>query len=562
MTIPNNISTLVQELACEPFVIFAGAGISYPSGLPIAAELTTTVLDLLPLSNSDRDALRLAKLPFEAFIETLSQICDVSHLYEIYRQGIPNANHHLCVQLCARGYSPVVVTTNFDLLFENAFEFASIHAEKYWRNDELAMIGWNGHAPKIIKVHGSIEDERSLAITIRQVAGQKHLEGRTALIEQVFGSKVCNSALVLGYSCSDKFDINPVLRRISGERTKVILVMHNTSKTSEAKIEILGRSTLAGPFSSFPGFLVECDTRLFVNEIYRRILKQPLPEESLPGWDWRSMVSEWFGSALNKHGTAFSFYAAGRLLKAASMPQKSIAYLEHALKAHPSPSLLINILQGIGDNHRDLGNLEDAQRNLRRVLRRVRHASMTKEHARALLSWGVVKADLKKYELSIRYYRKAEQLARQCDDPDLEAISIGNAGIALKNLGGTKRFKKAIRNHMRALEIARESGDKRSEGRTLGNLGITYSRTGDIPTAMKYYEMARSIAENLGDDYHTAIWLANEGEDCMAINYTRAITLLSDAIRIFSNIGSEQWVEYCRQLLDEHLKNNSKYQHE
>jgi hypothetical protein len=78
----NESSTLniANVLAPKSFTIFCGAGISINSGLPSAKELEHSILNRLSVDRSDISAVLESSLPFEAFMEILSDYSDASKI--------------------------------------------------------------------------------------------------------------------------------------------------------------------------------------------------------------------------------------------------------------------------------------------------------------------------------------------------------------------------------------------------------------------------------------------------------------------------------------------------
>ena len=83
-------SEIASSSGKSEWAIFCGAGISWNSGLPLADELKRSILHTLPMNAAQRDQIMSSDLPFEAFLETLSEIVDISRLIDIFDQGAPN----------------------------------------------------------------------------------------------------------------------------------------------------------------------------------------------------------------------------------------------------------------------------------------------------------------------------------------------------------------------------------------------------------------------------------------------------------------------------------------
>jgi NAD-dependent SIR2 family protein deacetylase len=125
----TTVDAVTSLLTGRRAVVFAGAGISRDSGLPVANDLTDEILQRLQMSPAGKRALAEARPPFELFIETLAGCSDITALYQIYQAGAPCLLHHYCVQQARSSLLSAVVTTNFDQLFELALDESGIDYE-------------------------------------------------------------------------------------------------------------------------------------------------------------------------------------------------------------------------------------------------------------------------------------------------------------------------------------------------------------------------------------------------------------------------------------------------
>ncbi len=540
---------LAARLTGRRLAVLAGAGISRDSGLPIANELTDEIQRQLRVPRATRAVLGSAKLPFELFIESLAGCSDVTPLYEIYQGGSPCAFHSLCAHLRQRGLLTAIVTTNFDDLFETALGAAGLAYERLWQEPDF--LGWTSSigALPLVKIHGSAHDPHSLGITIRRVANQRGVQAREVAIREVLLASPSEAVLVVGYSGSDRFDINPILGRLAGTAPTVVLVEHTGGTGSTALVEPLLGHPDAGPFAALDGIRVACNTSGLTGELLTATGIAAGPPALSPHPDWHSLVRRWCIQALASQGEAFRPYAIGALLRAGARPRHSRPWFAKALRMPACPWLEIEAQLSLSRSERDAGDRPDVARSAAVIaLRLARRARQPKLESGALVELGVLSADLRRYEHAIRYYKMAEKLARASGDMEKLGVCLGNASIARKHLGGTRRWARALRDYDTALDIARVAGDKRSEGRTIGNIGILHSVMGSPSIAILHFKQAAEIARELGDIYHEAIWLVGEADDCFATDSTQAIDLVRRARRMFAALSSAR-VREC----DEHL---------
>jgi len=284
VAIALDFSTCLQEIAdsvrLRQLSLWAGSGISHepPSALPLANELKFYVLEQIcdfgdlrglyesRLQEGKDIGEKIRSYPLEAFLEGISENHDILRsIAEVFRQGSPNSNHITIARLLQRGLVREVLTTNFDLLIEKALEQTGEHIgvnyEVYFTEDEFSGIDTHPPLPAIFKIHGSAGDEGSMRVTLSQVASQRLSQGRAKVLEHFLASER-GIVLVLGYSASDDFDINPVLSAIDPKKT-IIFVSHTPGEHEVRE--------LPQHFRNFRGWRMICDTNE-VTECLRRVL--------------------------------------------------------------------------------------------------------------------------------------------------------------------------------------------------------------------------------------------------------------------------------------------------
>jgi NAD-dependent SIR2 family protein deacetylase len=122
------IDELVELLRKKEVMIFAGAGISKPSGLPLAKEFKVNLIEALCSDSEnilkdfyERNKDELEKAIDNIMMEKIMQIfrdnIGEASLYalNIYKNGEYNYLHSSIAKLCNLGYLNVIFTTNFDL---------------------------------------------------------------------------------------------------------------------------------------------------------------------------------------------------------------------------------------------------------------------------------------------------------------------------------------------------------------------------------------------------------------------------------------------------------------
>ena len=211
----------------------------------MAVELVKHVLTELGASQEDIATLTgLGKLPlpFESYIEVLLEN-GIDFISEVYAEGEPNPNHILFAKMMKMGYLRTIVTTNFDRLIERALDAEGLAAGSGYDliscESDFARIDWSEEKCRLIKIHGSVDDPITLAATISAIAARGPCELRRSVVEQVFSTSVHADVLILGYSCSDVFDIAPQIESL-GLLGEIISFVHGRSRKEYTIEKIIG----------------------------------------------------------------------------------------------------------------------------------------------------------------------------------------------------------------------------------------------------------------------------------------------------------------------------------
>ena len=276
---------------------FYGAGISIKSGLPAGFQLKSTLVGGCTAVNRDIDSVCRTALPLEDILDNFSVYTNIDPLLRIFENGKPNATHILLAHLIDSGFVNDVCTTNFDCLVEKSLhacgpiDFNLLTSDQYNKNPTI---------PTIFKLHGTISDRKSMMLRIRDVARKKRNKLTIDALNHIFSTGPHDVVLVMGYSCSDHFDINPIIRNMSGPR-KTILYLKHCEKGSDTP-QILNLET---PFEGYDGSSLVVNTDTFMSDLLNGLMphiKDPVrlkksllvaktdrPDLNL----WKARVEEW-----------------------------------------------------------------------------------------------------------------------------------------------------------------------------------------------------------------------------------------------------------------------------
>lgn len=542
------IDSLAATIASQQHALWLGAGISLHSGVPTVGPLRTELLYGLGLSENDAKEYESSNVPFESLFEVLLSTTDCRTLIEVFRGGFPNLAHRVAALLAEKNLVRTIVTTNFDMLIEVALEARGVKFDLFASDSELPSINWESNVLRLIKLHGSIADYDGLGLTVRRVAARQHADIRGNVIRHLLENESLGGLVVLGYSCSDHFDVTPAAKSISRLDRKVLYVSHNESRSAQSSVS-LRIAMPNNPFSGFDATCLSCNTSILLENIWRNLSADPIPSSSPIALPWQSIVKSWLDDLRQSQPRGLPSYICGLILKSANLWQKSNKHLKSAIVRGLPPKTTVRTMLAMGNNYFDLGQYTEASTILVEAeITAHTHADIAAE-ARILNSRGMVAAAENDFDSAIDLYQRALPLSVEAKDRESEGKCYGNLGIAYKNRNAEGDYQRAIDSQVIAKSIAAEIGDKRSEGRTLGNIGLVYRMMNDLPKAFQYYTDARMIAEALGDFLHVGIWLHNAGEDMMAIDPFQAKRLLMQSQEIFMKLEQGHFAKQSETLL-------------
>ena len=226
------VNKLISDLT-RRVVFFVGAGISFPSGIPLFRELNEQVIRLTTGNKQNVDYKFLSEsLRPEVVLQILEEELGQKVLtcLEAFIGHDPNPNHFFLAEALRRGNW--VFTTNGDNLIEKACELRGIDIKNrvFYTDEHFKQFGellksisnpQNTPGGYIFKLHGSVEEDkegderfRTFLLTLHQVG-----HGLSPSKEYVLKYFLQNfDFCFMGYSCLDDFSIFPVLRDTDSDR--------------------------------------------------------------------------------------------------------------------------------------------------------------------------------------------------------------------------------------------------------------------------------------------------------------------------------------------------------
>lgn len=541
---------------------FCGAGISVNSGLPTANDIVDAVLSLLPANKATRKHISRADLPFESFMDILKNMVGIDELFKIFRLGKPNATHRFLAALLRRRLITTIGTTNFDTLIESALaEGGAVDGWSYatlCSTTDFSGCKWSDECSKLVKLHGSIPLPETVAISIREVASRILSGGRRQAIEHIFSKDSHDAVIVIGYSCSDIFDISPAIQSLSGTKAEIILVEHLPSNKPQREAEDISAAPMRNPFLNFSsGHRYYANTDEVIAEVCRK-LDMVLPAISLDPprehSEWRILASDWQNAVIGRYSEAALEMTLGVLLNQVGEPTKAFACFERSLSharrcsdLHTEIMALVN-LAGVMvalANHEDaLAHLESAER-LMKLMKGVRD-----DRLGLAIALGIARLRMAEdIGLALTLFESLAPQIKILKDP-VEVAFLGDLGVCHLHLGS---YDLALRFFGDSLDLAREIGDKHGEGLRLGNLGQLHSMKGLIFDAISCFQQARVISDQLGDFMASGVHSFNLATCYLAISIpNQARTELKLAVRLFRKVvpSNHRSVVQAQQLLE------------
>jgi tetratricopeptide (TPR) repeat protein len=533
-SIDELIFELKESVDGKKLAVFCGAGIAFNSGLPLAKELVREILIKLDTPENERENIILrSDLPFESFIETLRENSNADKIFDIFNLGEPNITHILLAKLAKAKYLKTICTTNFDQLIEKALEKEGLKQgadfEVYYKEDDFDKVEWNNSKIVVLKLHGSVEDRENMAITLKQVTNRVLSIQRQKIIEHIFSKGNHEYVLVLGYSCSDLFDVSPAIEAIQNSHKKVILVEHNIG----GSVNQIERKDTQNSFKKFSGSKwVLYDTDKLIESLWDFYF----PDHK----EWKEYVSSWYSENDLIYGSLLKYSILGDILFKIAEYIRALPYYQQALSVSEkigNKGIEIECLGNLGSVHAVLGQNHEAIEFFEKSYNIAMQISDIEEAVNSLGNMGVAYFNLGEYYDAIKYQEQALSFAKQINDKERMQTWLGNLGNIYMILG---EYHKAVDYYKQAINMAIHASEKHDEGLGYGNMGMAYLCLHEYAEALKYFELSLTIARQLGDKHSEGVRLGNLGNTYLYLGeYTEAIKNFGHALQIAEDSGDK-----------------------
>jgi tetratricopeptide (TPR) repeat protein len=549
--VDHTINKIIAGIKLNETVVFCGAGISRDSGLPVVNQIVPYILEKLKVPEEDLENIlnqeNSTKIPFEAFMEVLQENSTMERIFDIYGQGEPNTNHILLANLIKEEKLKTIITTNFDNLIENALLMgpkilkANIDYDVIYKEEDFEKINWSDGRIRIIKIHGSVEDQERMVITLKQVANKVLSKARMSVIENVFSNGNHRNVLILGYSSSDIFDLTLHIQSIREKFKDVYYIQHSDFP----KVEDIQDQFEKNPFKKFTNSKrLYYNTNQFVKKLWESIIDSSLSYELKTGTtNWKINVDEWNAQVIKEKSESIRFIFPANIYMQMGMFQNAIKYNEQALKIARELSQLQhegNCLDNIGSAYSMLGKYSKAIDYTKQALKIVKQIGDKHGEGIYLGNLGNNYLNIGEYPKAIEYLEQALNLLKEHDGRLNNGKFLANLGIAYLNKG---EYPTSIQHLEKALIISQEIGNKRGESANLSNLGNVYRTIGENTKAKAYFEQALMISQEISDEHGKGRDLGNLGIVFLNLGeYPTAIKNSKQALNILQELGDKQGV--------------------
>ena len=503
----DNIANVMQK---DELVVFVGSGVSIaaPSNLPSGVRMRNGIIHELckrdPIFKEYEEKIIAEDLNPEMVYSIILQsigrnlfkthnVCDIKRF---------NANHLFLAHAAKNGKLSTIVTTNFDHLIEDAMQHLGLKPQEdfyvYKDRDgfrtylETRNIFPDERKIYIIKIHGSVEDQNSMIVTMDQT-GKGLMEEQANILDYLLHERYF---LFVGYSGND-VDIYPKLLR------------------SKCK----GLWWVVLPDSSNPRV-----TELIAgNNRNRRLISYDLNQLF-------KMLSVRLGFDVVVPFT----------------PEKSVNFDEllynwanciDILNIYKCMAFLLGFF---GQNQGSFLCLQEWEQNSR--MRNDQH-----ELALCLNSMGTFyKVIRRDYAKALECYKNSIEISREIDDQLLISDNFNDIGALHGDQGD---YQKAKDDFQQSLDIAQRIGAQNRIGYYQQNMGTIYWFSHDLKNALKYHKQALKSRLEIGDQIGVANSLYNVGVVYRDLNeIERCIDCQTAGLRILIRLGYttdviNQWVD-------------------
>jgi len=109
---------------------------------------------------------------------------------------------------------------------------------------------------------------------------------------------------------------------------------------------------------------------------------------------------------------------------------------------------------------------------------------------------GNLYQDFGDYDLSMKYHKKAYDIAQKMNDLKHTFTSLHQIGMIYEEKGD---YEEALKHYRQSCKIAERIRDTKGIAASLHNIGTIYQEKGDYMEALKHYQQSKELAEKISD---------------------------------------------------------------
>ncbi|MHC5202185.1 SIR2 family protein [Myroides sp. LJL119] len=187
----NNIALIKKAINNDKLVVFAGAGVSKDSGLPLWGELIQEIKGFLNEDIEEDDPLKIAQFLYNEKGEKEYNDIIKDALYRNIETYTPL--HELIFELNPQH----IITTNYDYFFEDVINNKGLPFSVVSKDIDLP---YAGHKNLLIKYHGDFQNQNIVFKETDYLEFSKNHTLKEIFVKSLFSNKVI---LFIGYSVGD-----------------------------------------------------------------------------------------------------------------------------------------------------------------------------------------------------------------------------------------------------------------------------------------------------------------------------------------------------------------------
>ncbi len=199
--------------------------------------------------------------------------------------------------------------------------------------------------------------------------------------------------------------------------------------------------------------------------------------------------------------------------RAIVLAQEAVRLLnEHALE---DEAQFGEALFALGWAQSKQGNLDLALETLHRAADSLERTGKKLREASALHFIGNVIIGKNQFEVSLKYYFKANTIRERLDDKQGQAASMSNIALCYEQLGD---YATSLDYALKALTLRQSIGDRFGEAVSLNNIGLLYLRIENLEKSIEYSEKSLALQQELGHVDNVASTMTNLGSASLKLH--------------------------------------------